>query len=227
MDNDSLKARSIELAERANRLRDKTSDSVIKEKFDSAADTLVQIDKLDRFYLAQSMLEKDTAWSEEMRSLAHELNSADHVIKSSSPISFENAVQTLKEWDIGYLSSPNPETAKTGTEIDSALALLNADDPKSDRKQALDSLISFFETLLSHIQTQNEMSETDNPKVIQLRNMRDAVLVNRELTIDISELVKENDNENINENSVELARETLNELYDAIKPTEDPNNLKI
>jgi hypothetical protein len=217
MDNDNLKARSIELAERANRLRDKTADSVIKEKFDNTADVLVQIDKLDRFYLAQSVLEKDTAWSEEMRSLAHELNSADHVIKNSKPISFVDAMQTLEEWNKAYLSSTNPEISKVGTEIDAALALLFTNDPESNMKQALDYLISFLETILSHVQTKNN-EDKENSTISQLRNMRDAVLVKRELVIDISELVKENENENINANSVELARETLNEIYNKVKP---------
>jgi hypothetical protein len=217
MNNDTLKARSIELAERANRLRDKTSDSVIKEKFDNAADILIQIDNLDRFYLAQSLLEKNTAWSEEMRSLAHELNSADHVVKNSLPISFEVSMQTLEEWNKAYLSSSNPEISKVGTEIDAALALLFTQDPESNMKQALDYMISFLETILSHIHT-NSSEDKDNPTIIELRNMRDAVLVKRELVIDISELVKENDNENINANSVELARETLNEIYNTVKP---------
>ena len=84
-------------------------------------------------------------------------------------------------------------------------------------KQALDYLISFLETILSHVQTKNN-EDKENSTISQLRNMRDAVLVKRELVIDISELVKENENENINANSVELARETLNEIYNKVKP---------
>ena len=217
MNTDTLKARSIELAERANRLRDKANDSAIKDKFDNAADSLIQIDNIDRFYLAQTMLEKDTAWSEEMRSLAHEINSAHHVLTNSTPISFEASMQTLEGWNKVYLSSSSPEISKIGSEIDSALQTLYINDPRSDRKYALDYLISFFETVLSHIQTNNIANE-DDPTVNQLRNMRDAVLVRRELTIDISELVKENADENINDDSVKLARETIAELYKTIKP---------
>src|ERR1019366_5215756 len=117
MDNDTLKARSIELAERANRLKDKASESDIRDKFDNAADVLIQIDKPDRFYLAQSKLENDAAWTEEMRSLAHEIDLADKTIRDDELLSLDETIQILGQWNKNYLSSTTTEIHETGVLI--------------------------------------------------------------------------------------------------------------
>ncbi len=212
-----LRARAIELAERANRLKNRADSEDIQDIFDHAADTLIEVDKPERFYLAQTKLESENLWSEEMRSLAHEINMADQASKGTSPISFESSVNTLQTWNQSYLNSSNPEVMKISLEIN--IALLNLKNPESEYKvkEALEYLLSFIEALLSHIHS-TEISSLDNPTIILLRNMRDATLIRRELIIDKSELDRENNNQNINNNRIQLTRESLDEIYSTLKP---------
>ncbi len=225
MDDETLKARSVELAERANRLKEKAGDGYVREKFDSAADTLIQINNPDRFYFAQSKLEKDTTWTEEMRSLAHEIDLADKTIRNEELLTFDETIHAIAEWNMSYLASTRPEIHATGISINNAIKALSENQSEASIKVSLNYLMSFLETVLAHIQSKDKSEnkvEGLNKMVFVLRNVRNALLVKRELSVDEDKLLEENEKENINTDRVELARDSLDEIYSTLKPVDLP-----
>lgn len=221
MDTEALKARSIELAERAYRLKDRADNDTLKLKLDNAGDILIQVNDQNRFYLAQSKLENDTTWTEATRALAHEINTADQLLKNIKVLNFEAAMKFLEQWTTQYMTSSNSSTRQTGSMINSAIQMIILKEPSLTQKESINYLISFLEAILSQIEigvTEDQLSAT----VLIIRNVRDALLSARELLIDEGELLAKDEQENQEVDRVELARESLKEIYATIKPIDMP-----
>lgn len=222
MNSEALKARSIELAERAYRQKDRTRDDSVKSRLDDAADELIHIENPNRFFSAQSKLEKNGEWTEEQRALAHEINVADQIIRNINAMKSNDAIRTLESWSEKYIASYNPEIKQTGQTIYSALRDLITQEAPSTKKDSLNYLIALIESILAHIQLE-VTNDTINENVILLRSMRDAFLSVRELLFDETELLDEDKKEDQQVDRVQLARESLKEIYKHIQPIKLPD----
>lgn len=218
MDSEALKARAIELSERAYRQKARASSVATKQRLDDAGDELIRLDNLDRFYVAGTMLEAGQEWTEEQRALAHELNGADQTMRGIEPLTSGQALQMLDKLSGEYSASQNQQTQQTGQNISQTLQKLSDDLPAKDQKTAYNYLLALIESVLEHIRVHD-----DNPinnTVLLLRNMRDSLLSARELLFDENELLAGDKIEDQQVDKVELARETLNEIYEHIKPVD-------
>jgi hypothetical protein len=221
---DSFKARSIELAERLYRQKARAQETEEKIRLDDAADELIKVDNPNRFYTAQSKLEISSLWSEEQRALAHEISALDLGQRDIAPLQFPFVIQTLEGWVSFYAASPNEGTQEVGKTLYQALQELTAGQKTTVYKQALNYLLNLFEVLLTHSAAEAKAINTNliDPSVILLRNMRDTTLVARELLVDDVELLDADNQENGQFGQVSAARETLQEIYATVKPVALP-----
>jgi len=220
LDNEELlKARSVELAERSKRLIERTNDTNTKSNLGDCAAELIRLDNSNRFDSAQKALEQSVQWSEAERSLAHEIHSAEQMQNNTLAMSFDEVIQILDNWSRSYITSAHPEINIAGQNLYRALQQLVVPEERSTQKAALNYLMELFEVLLAHIGTKKD--EVDNKSILtvrQLRRMRDAVLVTRELDIDDPELLDNQSRENLQFDSVTTARDALDEIYKNIVP---------
>lgn len=223
MDNQNiLKARGIELAERAQRLRSRAPDTKTQEKLDNCADELIRPDNTDRFETAQNALELAAGWREEDRSLAHEINSAWLDQHGLDPISLEQALPTLTTWAALYQRSTRPEIQAAGKNLASALGQLAAPQQRSTQKYALNYLLEFLEAMLAHLATRDDGDDNMTQTIRLLRSMRDAALVSRELIVDDAELLEADKVEDNQFDQVTQAREALDEIYSSMTQASRP-----
>ena len=208
---DQLKARSLELAERAYRLKERAGDSATTEKLDKVGDTLIEINNANRFYLAQTYLELIGIWAEDRRSLAHEINTEDQTLRKLNAITFEQVHEILETWVRAYTSSTVKTTISFGFTIQKVLAGLDG----QNKKEEFDTILEIIEQLLLNSDVVINPSTIDS-RILQLRAMRDALLVKRELDVDLGELNEENRAEGDQVARVELARSTLANVYDSM-----------
>ena len=218
MDTQELKARSIELAERAYRQKSRATESSGQTKLDEAADELIQIDNSRRFYLAQSKLESDKVWTEEERALGHEMNVADQSIQNIKPLAIDDVIKILEQWVAVYEKSNQLEVLQLGLDLIKSISSLKLRVSLNVQKEALNHLLSLFEIMLSYIQSQITDNSVNNSTVVLLRNMRDAALTARELAIDDNELIKLDAQESDQTTQRELAHKSLDEIYKTIPP---------
>lgn len=212
-DNDELKARSIELAERAFRLRDRATTNAAKEGLHSAGNELIMLDDTNRFYAAQSALELYNSWLEDQRSLAHEINVADRLLRGSQSLDITSILNRLEEWARDYVACRDPIVIKIGHSLNSNIILLNSSKNAQEKKEALNYIMLVIETLLEHTAQQDGTSRTVNEMVLLLRAMRDGILVARELSYDEEDLLTKYREEGAVVERLAVARHTVAELY--------------
>ena len=214
--NDELKARSVELAERAFRLRDRAEDTPTKEKLHNAGNELVLIDNRQRFYDAQRILEQGDAWTEDQRALAHELNVADRTYRGNNSISFEDARQFI-ETLVATTTNSRPNGIDELTEkLSQHFRTLTVSNDEQRRKVAIDFILSYIEEGLQHSHNEEGIkNEMTDPIVLTLRGIRDSLLVHRELLFDENELMNTYQNEGAQIERLGLARHQLDQLYAA------------
>lgn len=208
-----LQARSIELAQRLYRQKQRATTSETKLKLDDAADELIKIDDSDRFYHAQSRIEADTYWTEEWRALAHELNLADQAIRHESPMSSEDAFEIIEEWAELYQRSQTESIRTFGHELETAVE--NLENRSSQHKSTLNYLLTVLETLLTDRKQSADPYEIE-PTVRLVRCLRDAILVHRQLTIDIHELIREDAIEDHQMESLNKVRSSITGMFNQI-----------
>ena len=232
MQDQENQARSIELAERSLRLRDRATDTSAKEGLHAAANQLIFLNNLNRFYDAQTELEKQNHWLEDYRSLAHELNVADRNLRNTLPIERANIFSTLRDWSRTFIASADQEASAIGHEIIDNLDILSDDSsPSIDEKTALTYLLSVVEVLLEHAALQvPEMidKKTTDETVILMRLIRDYIIVIRELAYDEDTLLNNYEHEGEQVNRLTIARHTVEMLYsthlDYTSPNPNQNN---
>jgi hypothetical protein len=208
-------ARSVELAERAYRLKDRADDESVRDKLETAGDELIRVDNPARFYGAQSILETCQNWSDDRRSLAHELNVADQELQGEPPMTLAEMDKFLDDCSDSCLSSSLEDIRDLGSMIRSDRQVLSAVGASTDRKVALDSLLTIVEHLLLNSGTITNPLVTD-PKIKKLRAVRDTVLVERELVADLKSLITEDQKQKQSGMALKLARETLDEVFKSI-----------
>lgn len=220
MDSADLQARSIELAERAYRQKDRAQTADAKASLDDAADELIQINNLNRFYFAQSRLEKNYAWTEEIRALAHELNVADQTLRGSHAIAVNETVAILSSLAGTYITSNNQEVRQLGQDVLVALKRLTETTPTPDVvKSSIGFLIAALESILEHIENKRTGQPASiDPTTLSIRAMRDSLLSARELLIDTHELLVKDAQEGELVDRVQLARNSLAEIYKTMTP---------
>ena len=210
---DELKARSIELAERAFRLRDRAQEPTDKEKLHAAGNELINIENPQRFYDAQRMLEIGGIWTEDQRSLAHEMNVADRGHRGSAPVTLASAVELISKWIYPIKEMSLDANDPRNTLLYMAQVLIAGDD-NEEYKKAIGYLISYVENILQYAHedeiVRDEMADTF---VLSLRNVRDALLVHRELLYDEDQLVNTYKHEGEKVEQIGLLRHQLDELY--------------
>ncbi|MEO8104896.1 MAG: hypothetical protein ABI602_00990 [Candidatus Saccharibacteria bacterium] len=220
MDNQEvLKARSVELAERANRLAERAGGTESQTKLRNCADELINLDNAARFEAAQSALEHSTQWSEDQRSLAHEINAAWLAQWGHQPMSFEQVLEILDGWVHTYQASSHPEIRTAGQNLRQALDQLVIPAQPAVQKDALNYLLELFEVLLSHLEAkQEQVNDQMKHTIHMLRNLRDATLVTRELTVDEADLLDNEKSSATQFDKVTAARDALDEIYASITP---------
>lgn len=213
MDSDYLKARSIELAERAYRLRDRAQGDA-SAKLDDAGDNLITVSEPYRFLNAQDALEADTIWQEDMRSLAHEINVANNMLENREDLTIEQAFQYVTDWVKSYQESDQLEVRDLGSHIDGIQTTISTSKDTKEKKDAFNDFLGLMEMMLTHAhQDANAQADT----LYFLRAMRDAFLVGRELLIDDVELLGNDLDEGYVTHRIDIARQHVNELYSTIK----------
>ena len=209
-DNDELKARSIELAERAIRLRDRALDEDTKKKLHYVNNELINIDNRQRFYDAQTPLELVENWTEDQRALAHEINVADRQMRGIQSFNLEETVNQLIEIIDRMSESPSLVITK----VAESLQILLSNRARSERKAAVNYVLAFLEDALQKEDEGDvQQNESVDPTLIKFRNMRDSLLVHRELLYDAGELVEEYRFEGEKIERLGLLRHELDELY--------------
>ncbi len=216
MDEDSLKARSIELAERAYRQRDRAGDSDKQLTLDETADELILLENPDRFFVAQSKLENIKTWTDELRTLAHEINTADQHIRQSQMLTTDVALEIINEWATSYSTSPTPQVATLGARMQQSLQQLSQKQSQQDTKSALTFLLTILESMLKHEQDK-DTSEIIKESIVYVRAIRDALLTMRALLVNAKELLIEDQQEEVHENSLDLVRDSLAEVYEQME----------
>lgn len=213
MDSDYLKARSIELAERAYRLRDRAHGDT-RLKLDDAGDNLIAISKSRRFLNAQDALEVDTIWQEDMRSLAHEMNVSNNMLENRENLTIEQAFQYVTDWVKSYQKSDQVEVRDLGSYIDGIQASISKSNDAKEKKDAFNDFLGLMEIMLTHA---HQDADVQVDTLYSLRAMRDAFLVGRELLIDDVELLGKDLEEGNVTHQINIARQHVNELYGTIK----------
>lgn len=219
METERLKARSIELAERAYRERERADNPDAKKVMDDTGDALIQIEDPARFYLAQSKLERIKPWTNELRALAHEINVADQAGRGFKSISLEECQNVLNGWAAQYTASDNPEVQEVGQHILSSLDRLELKATPGEIKKALNYLLSFLESVLTHIHNNAGPLEPISETVVYTRAMRDSLFIARYLLIDVEELILADEDGYDHDKDLRLARESLNEVYASMETT--------
>jgi hypothetical protein len=217
-DTDELKARSIELAERAFRLRDRATDEDTRKKLHATGNELIMTDNAHRFYDAQGILEVGDVWVEDQRVLAHEMSVVDRMMRRATSISFDSALDAVNEWVEGSLDQQSEKDADNLTvRLAESLRTLLVSNDEHRRKDAIAFVLSYVEDVLrySHTQEPNPEYEMEDPLILKLRDIRDSLLVHRELLYDEDELVDGFKNEGDKVERLGLARHQLDELYKA------------
>ncbi|GAC1392121.1 MAG: hypothetical protein NVSMB46_07020 [Candidatus Saccharimonadales bacterium] len=222
----TIRARSIELAERAYRLQSHAISSEVADKLNSAGDELIHLDNPDRFYTSQSILETDGVWTEDQRSLAHELNVVDQQIHSERNLTLNEALTVLANWANTCTKNDKPEVRQFGSTINANVQMLAQEISSQDRKTALNGLIEIIEHLLKNAHIANKPGTTDD-RIKQLRALRDVLLIQREVSSDINELLLEDQNQKQQIDRVSYARDILDEIYKTINPTPSTDDQKI
>lgn len=220
MDTQALKARAIELAERAYRQKDRATDERVQEALDATAAELLRIDDIQRFFKAQSKLEKHSLWTEEQRALAHEMSAADLTIKNVQTFDIDVAVLFLKRWANSYLASTNDEARQVGEGINAALEKLMALETLAVKQESFNYIISFLEAVLEH--AANNEATVSTETIVLLRNMRDSLLSARELLYDEDDLLEKVQDPNSEIVRLRLARESVEAIIAGIKPVQVP-----
>ena len=213
MDNDELKARSIELAERAFRLRDRATDTDTKEKLHATGNELIQVDNRQRFYDAQRILERGDVWTEDQRTLAHEINVADRQLRGGVTLTIEQALKYVEQW-VEAAKKVTVDQDVTTEPLEEHFRTLLVSNDEIRRKNAIGYLLSYAEDILqyAHVNDHPENEMTD-PAVLAVRDIRDSLLVHRELLFDEEDLVEKFKNEGQAIDRLGLARHQVEELY--------------
>ena len=209
-DTDELKARAVELAERALRLRDRATDDNTKEKLHTVNNELINLENRQRFYDAQKSLEVVENWTEDQRALAHEMSVADRQLRGLATLSIKDTINQLFAIieKIGYSADSSIAL------LDTNLRILTETGDFSQKKNALSYILGFLEDMLQHIdQDDDHQNELTDPSVLKFRNMRDSLLTNRELLYDENDLVNNYKSEGEKIDRLGLARHQLDELY--------------
>ncbi|MFZ3010175.1 MAG: hypothetical protein WA030_04150 [Candidatus Microsaccharimonas sp.] len=213
-DNEELKARSVELAERAFRLRDKAKDGNTQEKLHAAGNELIMIDNRRRFYDSQRELEQGDTWSEDQRTLAHEINVADRNMRGTIIISFESSLEYLNQWFQSVSDNPPEGVTELIENLVEELQIIKTSGSDNRRKEAINFIITFIEEVLQYSHKDEDIkNEMTDPTVLMLRDIRDSLLVHRELMFDENELVTRYKSEGQRIERLGLARHQLAELY--------------
>jgi hypothetical protein len=213
---DELKARSVELAERAFRLRDRSTDDETKQKLHGVGNELIIIDNLHRFYDAQNILEVGDMWTEDQRSLAHELSMSDHQLRSEQVMSFNEALKFIEHWIDVATANKSSETDPVTDQLRVSLETIHDTNDTARGKAAINSILSYVEDVLQYAHVnENAVNETSSPTVLSLRNVRDCLLVHRELLFDEKDLSEKFKDEGMKVERLGLARHQLDELYKA------------
>lgn len=209
-DTDELKARAVELAERALRLRDRATDDNTKEKLHSVNNELINLENRQRFYDAQKSLEVVENWTEDQRALAHEMSVADRQLRGLTSLSIKDTINQLFEIIEKIGDSADSSITLLGTN----LRILTETGNSSQKKNALSYILGFLEDMLQHIdQDDDHQNELTDPSVLKFRNMRDSLLIDRELLYDENDLVNNYKSEGEKIDRLGLARHQLDELY--------------
>ena len=211
---DEFKARSIELAERAYRLKDRSEDFEASKILEQVGDELILVDQQDRFYKAQSFLEAMTAWAEDVRSLAHEINEMDKMVYATPDLNFDQCLQLLTDVSTSYLESPATQVNEFGSKLRELLAKFSTPEVHDDLGTSLDLLLDMIEDLLINIHKSAKPEVPHNVRL--LRSIRDSIIIKRQLSVDQGKLVKLEDQDVTQEMRVRASQEALAEVYDKL-----------
>ncbi len=214
-DNDELKARSVELAERAFRLRDRIGDNDSKEKLHTVGNELINIDNRHRFYDAQRVLETSGAWTEDQRALAHEISVADRNVHGFNNMDIQESIKLLGQWAQIALNDTVPDKPDGKLVLlGQNLQILVSSEDKRLRKDAVSYALSYVEEVLRFAhEDENQEDEMIDPLVMDLRNVRDSLLVHRELLYDEEDLLNRYKTEGETIERLGIVRHQLDELY--------------
>ena len=214
MTNDEFNARSIELAERTYRLKEKSGDFATSTILEQVGDELILVDQIDRFYRAQSFLEALTVWTDDVRSLAHEINELDKLVAATLNLSFEQCMNTLQELANKYSSSASDEVRAFGANLEGLLNNISTPTDETALGASLDSLLDAVEDLLINIHKSSKSESQSNVRL--LRSIRDAILVKRQISVDKRKLEKLDDQDISQEMRVRASQEALEEVYEKL-----------
>jgi hypothetical protein len=215
-DNDELKARSIELAERAFRLRDRAPDTKTEQKLHATGNELININNRQRFYDAQRSLEIAENWTEDQRALAHEISVADRNLRGIGSVDIKETLETLQQWVIA--ANTKKVTDNPTTLLNQHLEKLLTTGNESGERDSVTYVLSYIEDALQFAHNdENPQDEITYPIILNLRNFRDSLIVHRELLYDEDELITKYQNESEKIQRLGLARQQLDELYKAAR----------
>ena len=214
-----LVARSIELAERAKRLEKKTGESNVGAELEHAANILIQTDNPDRFYQAQTVLEQEAIWADDRRSLAHELNGIDQVLRYAQPLPYDEVLELFMILTKKYVASTDDEVADLGFALNKIMGMIVSGQDEVTRGQGTSELLAMSERLLASSHDVMDPA-TIQPTILQLRAMRDTILVERETAFDINILKSDASLTSSQDLRLLASRKALDEIYKHITPIE-------
>lgn len=221
MDETLLNARSIELAERAYRQKARAENLDTRQRLDDVGDELIRLGNSHRFYLAQSMFENSSRWSEEERALAHEINVAYQAQHLVPAMSFSEATKLLTDWAAAYNRSDQDHALQVGYELTEALKVVTANEYATNLKQAYNYMLAVVEIFLTQVGDKQAAPDI-NHKLTLLRSLRDAILVSRALAVDVGELLREDMLEDEQFDVISTAQDVLVQIYETIEPVTIP-----
>ncbi len=215
MINNTSNARSIELAERAKRLiHSSTMGAGIGGQLDDVAEQLTNLDNSDRYYFAQSELEKNIKWTNEVRALAHEMNTEDSKLRKIDPLSPQAMHESIAYWIKSYSKSTLRTTIDFANKLNDAFVLMQNND-RSVQSNGYSNLLAIIEQMLSSSHKINDDKIVDH-NVITLRMIRDALLDEKELNVDLYELQLEEKEDDNQQYFVDMAREEVTDIFNGI-----------
>lgn len=212
MSDEEYKARSVELAERAYRLKDRAETFDTSNILEQVGDVLIQVDQPDRFYKAQSFLEALPNWTDDVRSLAHEINQMDQTVYGAPSMTFDQSFTALSTLAEQYADSHNEAVNGFGQNLRALLTAIARPNDEAAFALSINTLLDAIEDLLINLHKSSGNETAD--KVRSLRLIRDSILVKRQLAVDTEKLVALNDQDISQTQRVRASEEALEEVYE-------------
>lgn len=207
-----LIARSVELAERAKRLQQR-SDMTVRNELKSVADLLVQTTDMDRFYYAQSALEEESVWSDDRRSFAHELNLIDLNLNNIPTLEYDQSIVYINNLADSYAKSDDDDVVSFGRDLQQTVnALMSSEGRPATKGQYITQLLVSIEQMLASIHSTLDTT-TPSATVRHLRTIRDSILIERAVGDALLGLIDDALEDIEQGQRITASREALAEIY--------------